>query len=254
KEKIVIGYDKSNFTAEQGFTDSSDYKFFIKDTLDILGWDAEFKGLEFSEVEKSINDGIIDCYWNSYTIQGRESKYAWTDAYKKARISLIYKLENRDFGVSEQVVDISTLSKLPSGKVIGVKSGTMTYAYMSSEQKKMLESIGTFKEYSGYAQLKDALNEGQIDMVLVENSLISPIFDGGEFGWVKFDTAGTNNYGVAFKKGCDEKAKVVTNAMRNVYNSGTLKKNFYSVYQNSGFDNAYLEKSWQRFEEDWLLK
>ncbi|MCF0232033.1 MAG: transporter substrate-binding domain-containing protein, partial [Enterococcus sp.] len=255
KQKVAIGYNKNNFTEDKTFFDGADYNLIIKPALEKLNWDAEFKALDFSDIEKSINDGTVDCYWNSYTIQGREELYTWSEPYVKAIPALVYKKSNRDFGVDTTAVDLSTLSALPSNKIIGIQTGSKTYADMSPEQKKTLESIGTFKEFSGYSQCKDALNAGEIDMVLTETMLIPPLFeDANTYSWVRFAPMDTNTYGVAFKKGSEDKAQSVSAAIKDVYTSGTLKSDWFDYWRKLGRDQAAIERNWQSLENSWLLK
>ncbi|MCF0261251.1 MAG: transporter substrate-binding domain-containing protein, partial [Erysipelotrichaceae bacterium] len=96
--KMVIGYDKSKFGTGQTITNGADYAIFMRSAMEELGWEPEFVPMNMSDIEQAINDGTIDCYWNTYTYQGREDKFTWSDSYMYATPVLIYKTGHHDFG------------------------------------------------------------------------------------------------------------------------------------------------------------
>ena len=41
-----------------------------------------------------LDSGTIDCIWNGFTINGREDKYEWTEAYKDAGQVILVKADS----------------------------------------------------------------------------------------------------------------------------------------------------------------
>ena len=92
-------------------------------------------------------------------------------------------------------------------------------------------------------------------MILSEVAFTSPLFsDTSTYGKVVFPNNDNNSYGVAFKKGNEAKAKALSVALGEVFNSGTLKKNYIEHSKKFSSDDNFINNSWKLLEQSWLLK
>ncbi|MCF0260149.1 MAG: transporter substrate-binding domain-containing protein [Erysipelotrichaceae bacterium] len=255
--KIVVGYDQSKFGKGQTITNGADYSIFMRSAMEELGWEPEFVPMKMSEVEEAINTGTIDCYWNTYTYQGREDKYVWTDPYMSATPVLIYKTDHQDFGEVGKSFSAASTNIFPSGKKIGLKAESMTYHDLPDSEKQIVSGIGSFVYYPDYRSLKAALDSGEIDMILMEAGGATPLFDGDAYSSVSFAPGKTNSYAVAFKKDDPEavkKAQDLTTVLRTLFNNGTIKKNAYAYWTNTGLSIPDQNAFWGILNQSWLLK
>lgn len=91
-----------------------------------MGYEPEFKFINWNEKKDLVESGEIDCIWSIFTMTGRETEYNWAGLYMK----------------SEQVVavnpdsDIYTLSDL-EGKTIAVQSTTKPEDILRSHDSRI---------------------------------------------------------------------------------------------------------------------
>ena len=50
-----------------------------------MGYRAVFTTIDWESKKELVEDGIIDCIWGSFSIDGREDQYHWTDPYMYSR-------------------------------------------------------------------------------------------------------------------------------------------------------------------------
>lgn len=83
------------------------------EAFDRMGYHPEFKIISWEEKKQLLKEGVIDCIWSSFTMDGREEEYQWAGPYME----------------SHQVVAVNPGSKIKSlqdlkDKVIAVQSST----------------------------------------------------------------------------------------------------------------------------------
>ena len=69
-----------------------------------------------------LSSGSIDCIWNGFTMNGRESKYTWSTPYVDNSQVVIVKADS----------DIKELSDL-SGKIVAVQADSSALAALTSD-------------------------------------------------------------------------------------------------------------------------
>lgn len=78
-----------------------------------MGYEPEFRFINWEEKKDLLENGEIDCIWSSYTMDGREDEYQWAGPYMKS---------SQVVAVNEDS-NIYTLADL-AGKTIAVQSTT----------------------------------------------------------------------------------------------------------------------------------
>ena len=76
-----------------------------------MGYEPEFRFINWEEKKDLLESGEIDCIWSSYTMDGREDEYQWAGRYMKSSQVVAVNADS----------DIYTLSDL-AGKTIAVRS------------------------------------------------------------------------------------------------------------------------------------
>lgn len=76
-----------------------------------MGYEPEFRFINWEEKKDLLESGEIDCIWSSYTMDGREDEYQWAGPYMKSSQVVAVNADS----------DIYTLSDL-AGKTIAVRS------------------------------------------------------------------------------------------------------------------------------------
>ena len=78
-----------------------------------MGYRAQFVTIDWEDKKDLVERGEIDCIWGSFSIDGREDQYLWTEPY----------LYSRQVVAVRQDSDIQTLADL-AGKRVAVQSTT----------------------------------------------------------------------------------------------------------------------------------
>ena len=84
-----------------------------KEAFHRMGYQAVFVTIDWEDKKDLVERGEIDCIWGSFSIDGREDQYLWTEPY----------LYSRQVVAVRQDSDIQTLADL-AGKRVAVQSTT----------------------------------------------------------------------------------------------------------------------------------
>lgn len=84
-----------------------------KEAFRRMGYQAVFVTIDWEDKQDLVERGEIDCIWGSFSIDGREDQYLWTEPY----------LYSRQVVAVRQDSDIQTLADL-TGKRVAVQSTT----------------------------------------------------------------------------------------------------------------------------------
>lgn len=112
---IVVGsdnYPPFNYLNADGDPTGIDVEL-AKEAFCRMGYEAEFKLINWEDKKELLESGEIDCIWGSFSSDGREDQYLWTEPY----------LYSRQVVAVRQDSDIQTLADL-AGKRVAVQSTT----------------------------------------------------------------------------------------------------------------------------------
>lgn len=84
-----------------------------KEAFRRMGYQATFVTIDWEKKKELVESGAIDCIWGSFSIDGREDQYNWTQPYMYSRQVVAVRLDS----------DIDSLADL-AGKRVAVQSTT----------------------------------------------------------------------------------------------------------------------------------
>ncbi len=215
-KKFVVGLDDNfppmGFRSESGEVIGFDIDL-AKEAGKRIGYEVEFKAVDWDGVLLSLNNGDIDVIWNGLTItEERKEKIGFTDEY----------LVNNQIIVVQEESDINTKEQLKD-MVVGVQMGSSSQAVLESTS----DEIG-IKEIKKYANNVDALLDlkaGRIQGVVVDEVVgrYYMVKNGGSYR-VLDETLGGESYGVGFRKDDSEFGEELNKALIDMKEDGTFDK------------------------------
>lgn len=213
--KIVIGCDEYSpyfFINEDGEFDGIDFSLACE-ACNRLGYETEFKLIDWTDKDKELESGRVDCLWGAFTIQGLEEKYLWAGPYFESRPVLVV-LENSD---------INTISDL-SSKRIGVQVETKTDDIFSKMENENLPKIKELYCFEDMNLAFAALRKGYVDAVGGhEEVMLYNINNSIPDYRVLDETLFVSELGVAFKKDYDKDfVRKLTSVLNDLHDEGFI--------------------------------
>jgi len=220
--KFIVGFD-ADFPP-YGFKDGAEYKGFdldlAREVCKAKGWTFVANPINWDSKDMELNSGSIDCIWNGFTMQGRETGYTWSSAYVDNSQVVLVKTES----------PIKTLADL-KGKIVGVQTDTPVQKALSGkdEENKSAAALGaTFKQLvvmPNYNQAVNELNAGGVEAVAMDIGVAKKKMSDlpGKFRLLD-EIVMTETYGIGFKKGNEELKNQVEAELRKIFADGTAAK------------------------------
>lgn len=215
--RLVVGFD-ADFPP-YGFKQGDKYVGFDLDLARAVcekrGWTFVANPINWDAKDMELNSGAIDCIWNGFTIQGRESAYTWSSPY----------VDNSQVVLVAKGSPVKTLRDL-AGKTVGVQTDTPVQKALSKGGS--CEKLGaTFKNIvvmPNYNQAVMDLNSGAVQAVALDVGVAKKKMADlpGKFELLK-EIVMTETYGIGFKKGNEELRNAVESTLRELVVDGTMK-------------------------------
>ncbi len=179
-----------------------------------LGVTPEFRQISWQSKDTCLSDGTVDCLWGSFSMNGREDKYAWAGPYMHSRQVVVVKADS----------DIRTLRDL-NGKYIAVQNASKPDELFSSDAISGV-SVKKVYSFSSMSSAFAALKRGLVDACAGHETAcldyISSI--SGEYR-VLDETLLSADLGVAFLKETGAaQAEALTAVLTEMKNDGTIQK------------------------------
>lgn len=185
---------------------------FAKAIAEELGYELKIENLEFDVLITALNTNKVDFIAAGMTITPlREEQVNFSDTYYTAQQAVV-------------VLEDSTISTLDDlvGKKIGVQAGT-TGQYLAEE----IEGANDNKLINGYnagAEAIQALLNGQIDAVVVDNLPATEFFNKNEGLKLLNGLYEDEEYAIAFRKSDTTLLNDFNNAMKKLINDGSFQE------------------------------
>ena len=198
---LTVGFDAS--FPPYGYTDDSgEYVGFDLDLAAEVcarnGWELIKKPIDWDSKDMELDSGAIDCIWNGFTINGREDKYEWTEAY----------VDNSQVIVVSKDSGIKDLAGL-AGKTVLVQADSSALAALTDKENQTnLDLAASLKELTqvpDYLTAFMSLESGAADAVAMDIGVAKyQIAQRGDKYIVLDQTIASEQYGVGFKLGNKE--------------------------------------------------
>lgn len=161
--KIIVGsdnYPPYNYENSNGEPTGIDVEL-AKEAFRRMGYEAVFEYINWEEKKELLESGEIDCIWGSFSIDGREDVYRWTDPYMTSRQVVAVKEDS----------DIYTFADL-AGKKIAVQSTTKPEEIFAGHADPRIPELGAVFALQNRELIYPFLNKGYADAIAAHETAI----------------------------------------------------------------------------------
>lgn len=169
-----------------------------QEVCDRQGWELVKQPIDWSTKDMELSSGTIDCIWNGFTMNGRESEYTWSIPY----------VDNSQVFVVREESGITRKTDL-AGKVVGVqKDSSALAALQDKEVPENVELTASFKkmiEYSDYNTAFMDLEAGAIEALAIDIGVAKYQINSRREGYVVLaEPLSSEQYAIGFLLGNEE--------------------------------------------------
>ena len=214
---IVVGsdnYPPFNYEDASGLPTGIDVDL-ATEAFGRLGYRATFSVIDWEDKKELVERGAIDCIWGSFSIDGREAQYRWTEPYMLSRQVVAVRRDS----------DIYALSDL-AGKRVAVQSTTKPEELFLSHADPRLPALREVFSLQNRELIYPFLSKGYADAIAAhESSLLTYEKDHGVTYRILDEPLLEVGLGTAFDindtRGIDVK---LTHAYQEMLADGTMKR------------------------------
>lgn len=219
---FVVGFD-AEFPPYGYKDDNGEYVGFDLDLAQEVcnrnGWTLKKQPIEWNSKDMELNSGSIDCIWNGFTMNGRESEYTWTTPY----------VDNSQVVIVRSDSGIQTLADL-AGKVVAVQADSSALAALtgedaSEENVALAESFADLQQVGDYNSAFMNLDSGAVDAVCMDIGVANYEIKsrGDKFIMLK-ERLSSEKYAIGFKLGNTELRDQVQATLLEMLADGTFEQ------------------------------
>lgn len=128
------------------------------------GWELVKKPIDWDAKNMELDSGSIDCIWNGFTMNGRESEYTWSDPY----------VDNSQVIVTKEGTGIENLADL-AGKIVAVQADSSALAALTvnenGENQANIDLAASFKQLTEVPDYNTAflnLESGAVEAIAMD--------------------------------------------------------------------------------------
>ena len=214
---LTVGFD-ANFPPYGYTDDSGEYVGFDLDLAAEVcarnGWELIKKPIDWDSKDMELDSGAIDCIWNGFTINGREDKYTWTEAY----------VDNSQVVVVAADSGIKDLAGLAGKNVLVQADSSALAALTDKENQTNLDLAATFaslNQVPDYLTAFMSLESGAADAIAMDIGVAKyQIAQNGDKYIMLDQTIADEQYGVGFKLGNTELRDQVQKTLNEMVKDG----------------------------------
>ena len=235
---FIVGFDQAY--PPYGYKDTTTGEFvgvdldLAKEVCDRNGWEFQAEPIDWDAKDALINQGNITAIWNGFTYEGRENDYSFSEQYMINAQVIVVKADS----------DIQTLDDL-AGKTVMTQVDSAALEVLDDDLKNLQDTFagGKVETIGDYNNAFMQLESGMVDAVACDLSIAQYQMAAkpGIFRMLD-EQLSSEHYAVAFKKGNDGLADVVTATLKEMYADGTVKE-ICEKYSDQGvnFENWCLQ-------------
>ena len=229
--KIIVGsdnYPPYNYVDTDGKATGIDVDL-ATEAFKRMGYQAEFKIINWEEKKSLLENGEIDCIWGSFSMNGRETDYKWAGPYMVSR-QVIAVNKNSNIRSLEDLAD----------KIVAVQSTTKPEEIFRKHNDVWIPKVREVISVQNRELIYTFLSKGYADAVAAhETAILQYMSDYGLEYRILDEPLETVGLGVAFDKnderGLDRKLDKTFQEMRE---DGTTEKIIGQYLENP---ERYLE-------------
>lgn len=221
KEEFTIGFD-AEFPPYGYKNDDGEYVGFdidlAQEVCNRKGWILKKQPIEWNSKNMELNSGSIDCIWNGFTMNGRESKYTWSTPY----------IDNSQVVIVKSDSGIKELSDL-SGKIVVVQSDSSALAALTGndateENKKLAKSFAELQQVGDYNSAFMNLESGAVQAICMDIGVANYEINSRGDKFVMLESRlSSEKYAIGFQLGNTELRNEVQGALLEMLSDGTFE-------------------------------
>ncbi len=127
-----------------------------------LGYKTKYQVIPWSEKDKLLAQGTIDCIWSCYSMSGREQKYQWAGPYMYSRQVVAVRIKSK----------IHSLDDL-TNKIIGVQTTTKAEEVFLRVKGSKLTNVRSLYSFATVDELFASLRKDYVDAIAGHEALIA---------------------------------------------------------------------------------
>lgn len=215
--KLRIGsdeYEPYNYLDENGKGTGIDADL-AKEACRRIGYEPVFITLNWTDKDKYLEGGKIDCIWDCFAIDGNEDDYLWSKPYMKSTKSVLVLNDS----------SIYTFKDL-NEKVVAVQGDSCVEKILLENRFPNLPKGETIYCFKKMEETLSALQQGYVDAAIGDKETLKSYAKTFSIDYRILDeTIAKEQIGVAFSKNADKAlVKKLDKALDEMKEDGTIQK------------------------------
>ena len=214
---IVVGsdnYPPFNYLNADGDPTGIDVEL-AKEAFYRMGYEAEFKLINWEDKKELLESGEIDCIWGSFSMDGREEEYQWAGPYMTSYQVIAVRTDS----------DIYSLQDL-EGKTVAVQSTTKPEELFRKHEDTRIPQLGKVLSLRNRDLIYTFLSKGYADAVAAHDTAVKQFMKDYDMEYrILEEPLLVVGLGVAFDKKDDRGlAQKLTETFEEMREDGTMKE------------------------------
>ena len=214
---IVVGsdnYPPFNYLNADGDSTGIDVEL-AKEAFYRMGYEAEFKLINWEDKKELLESGEIDCIWGSFSMDGREEEYQWAGPYMTSYQVIAVRTDS----------DIYSLQDL-EGKTVAVQSTTKPEELFRKHEDTRIPQLGKVLSLRNRDLIYTFLSKGYADAVAAHDTAVKQFMKDYDMEYrILEEPLLVVGLGVAFDKKDDRGlAQKLTETFEEMREDGTMKE------------------------------
>ena len=190
--KFVVGFDQDyppyGFVGEDGEFTGFDLEL-AQEVCKRNGWEFSCVPINWDTKLEELNAGAFTCIWNGFTMEGRESDYAFSKPY----------MDNSQVVMVKADSDINALADL-ADKTVGTQTDSAAHEQLEGDQAELASTFKALELRGEYNTAAMELEAGALDALACDLSIAAyqMSMNPGVFR-VLDETLSSEHYAVGFK-------------------------------------------------------
>ena len=214
---IVVGsdnYPPFNYLNADGDPTGIDVEL-AKEAFYRMGYEAEFKLINWEDKKELLKSGEIDCIWGSFSMDGREEEYQWAGPYMTSYQVIAVRTDS----------DIYSLQDL-EGKTVAVQSTTKPEEIFRKHEDARIPQLGKVLSLRNRDLIYTFLSKGYADAVAAHDTAVKQFMKDYDMEYrILEEPLLVVGLGVAFDKEDDRGlAQKLTETFEEMREDGTMQE------------------------------
>lgn len=181
------------------------------------GWTLVKQPIDWDSKDMELNSGAIDCIWNGFTMNGRESAYTWSVPYVDNSQVVIVKKDS-GIGRLQELADKTVVVQADSSALAAFTGEDAT-----EENMALCESFKELQQVSDYNSAFMNLESGMVDAICMDIGVANyQVKSRGDKFVILEEQVSSEAYGIGFKLGNETLCDQVEETLQDMVFDGTF--------------------------------